>query len=154
MMERKVRYVQEGNTLREVYDFPARQPKEKEHTSERVHKRTYYEVEKAPRMSLKMTVLLAASVVLSVMSCIKYLNVQADINEVKNDITKLEKNIDVLSTKNASVAYEIDSYVDVEYVMKTAIEELGMVMADEEQVITYESTRNEYMEQYGDVPKN
>ena len=152
-MERNYSYVQEGNTIRKVYEFPERGDERRKQYKEKPHRRTYRQEEKAPKMSLKITLLMAVSVILSVMSCINYLNAEADITETKNNITSLEKSIDTITTQNDSVQYEIDSFVDVNYIIKTAMEELGMVMVSKDQIITYNSTRNEYMEQYGDVPE-
>ncbi len=154
-MERNYKYVQDGNTVRKIYEFPERRDEErrKQNNEVRPHRKTYRQEEKAPKMSLKITMLMAVSVILSVMSCINYLDAQADITETKNNISALEKSIDTLATQNDSVQYEIDSFVDVNYIIKTATEELGMVMVSENQIITYDSTRNEYMEQYGDVPE-
>lgn len=153
-MERNYRYVQEGNTIRKVYDFPERNDEERKKLKrEKPHRRTYRQEEKAPKMSLKATMLMAVSVVLSVISCINYLDAEADIAETKSNIASLEKSIDTITTKNDSIQYEIDSFVDVNYIIKTAKEELGMVMVSEDQIIKYDSTRNEYMEQYGDVPE-
>lgn len=152
-MERNYRYVQEGNTIRKVYEFPERDDDRRKQYKEKPHRRTYRQEEKAPKISLKITLLMAISVILSVMSCINYLNAEADITETKNNITSLEKSIDTITTQNDSVQYEIDSFVDVNYIIKTAIEDLGMVMVSKDQIITYNSTRNEYMEQYGDVPE-
>ena len=104
-------------------------------------------------MSFKITLLMAVSVILSVMSCINYLNAEADVSETKKNITSLEKSLDTITTQNDAIQYEIDSFVDVNYIIKTATEELGMVMVSRNQVITYDSVRNEYMEQYGDVPE-
>ena len=152
-MERNYRYVQDGNTIRKVYVFPERDDeRRKQQNRERKHRRTYRQEEKAPKMSLKITLLMAVSVILSVMSCINYLNAEADITETKNNIESLEKSINTLATQNDSVQYEINSFVDVNYIIRTATEELGMVMVSKDQIITYESTRNEFMEQYGDVP--
>ena len=153
-MERNYRYVQEGNTIRKVYDFPERNDEERKKLKrEKPHRRTYRQEEKTPKMSLKATMLMAVSVVLSVISCINYLDAEADIAETKSNIASLEKSIDTITTKNDSIQYEIDSFVDVNYIIKTAKEELGMVMVSEDQIIKYDSTRNEYMEQYGDVPE-
>lgn len=154
-MERNYKYVQDGNTVRKIYEFPERndERRKKQNNEVKPHRRTYRQEEQAPKMSLKVTMFMAVSVILSVMSCINYLDAQADVTETKNNISALEKSIDTLATQNDSIQYEIDSFVDVNYIIKTATEELGMVMVSENQIITYDSTRNEYMEQYGDVPE-
>lgn len=151
-MSRKVRYITEGNTIKKIYEFPEQQRIEKEKIRSNPHRRTYRNNETAPRMSLKMTLILAASVLISVTSCINYLNTQSEITEIKSNISSLEKSIETLATRNDSIEYELDS-IDVEYIMKVATEELGMVMVQENQIVTYDSTRNEYMEQYSDVPE-
>lgn len=152
-MERKVRYIQEGNTVRKIYEFPERERIEREKVRKNPDVRHVLRTDETRRMSLKMTLVLAVSVLISVGSCINYLNVQADISEVKSDISSLETTIDTLVTRNDSIQYEIDSYIDVENIMKVAKEELGMVMVKEDQIVTYDTTRSEYMEQYGDVPE-
>lgn len=152
-MERNYRYVQDGNTIRKVYEFPERDDERRKQYKEKPHRRTYRQEEKAPKMSFKITLLMAVSVILSVMSCINYLNSEADVSETKKNITSLEKSLDTITTQNDAIQYEIDSFVDVNYIIKTATEELGMVMVSRNQVITYDSVRNEYMEQYGDVPE-
>lgn len=153
-MENRVRYIQEGNTVRKVYEFPEREEKKVKKVTRQPESQTGNQEAQALVLGLKMTLLLAVSVFVSVLSCINYLDAQADITKTKNNIAALQTSIETLTTRNDSVEYEIDSFVDVEYITKVAKEELGMVMVQEEQVISYESTRNEYMEQYGDVPAN
>ena len=46
------------------------------------------------------------------------------------------------------------SSVDLESIRKTAMEELGMVYASEDQVVLYDSKSTDYVRQYQDVPKN
>lgn len=152
-MERKIRYIQEGNTIRKVYDFPERKVDAPRKIREQ-HRRTYRQAKEAPRMSLKMTLLMAVSVIASVAVCINYLDVQSGISALKTEISSLESTIDTVTARNDSLEYEISSYIDVEYIMRVATEELGMVMVKEEQIKNYESTRSEYMEQYNDVPSN
>lgn len=152
-MERKVRYYQDGNTVRKIYDYPVNKPETTRRKNKDLHKRTYREVEKSVKMSGKMIVVLALSVFASVGLCINYLEAQADIAKTKSNISSLESKIETLSARNNSIQYDIDSFIDIENIIKTAKEELGMVTVNEYQVKTYESSKIEYMEQYKDVPK-
>ena len=104
-------------------------------------------------MSMGMTVVLALAMIFSLGLCIQYLNVQSDISAIKENMSSLRNEIDTLATKNDSVEYDINSYIDVDYIIKTAKEELGMVDVNQNQIVTYNTNRNEYMEQYGDVPE-
>ena len=48
--------------------------------------------------------------------------------------------------------YEINGYVDVDYVLRVATEELGMINAREDQIKFYDSSDTEYMKQLYDIP--
>ncbi len=152
-MERKVSYYQDGNTVRKIYDYPVNKPETKRRENRELHKKTYRNVEKSVRMSGKMIVVLALSVFASVGLCINYLESQADIAQAKANISSLESSIETLSARNNSIQYEIDSFIDIENIIKKAKEELGMVTVNEDQVKTYESSKIEYMDQYNDVPE-
>ena len=43
--------------------------------------------------------------------------------------------------------------MDLEYIYKTATEEMGMVPAAEDQVIYFDRTESEYVRQNEDIPK-
>ena len=100
-------------------------------------------------MSLTYVCFLFAMVIMIVMSCVKYL--QASENNSK--ISALHTQLDTLITKNDAMDYEINGYIDVDYIMNTAINELGMVVAGKEQVQFYDSTVGEYMNQLNDIPE-
>lgn len=152
-MSRVYTYVQDGNTVRKIYDFPEKENRKKYSRQNESNRRTYREANSSKTMSMGMTVVLALAMIFSLGLCIHYLNVQSDISAIKENMTSLRNEIDTLATKNDSVEYDINSYIDVDYIIKTAKEELGMVDVNQNQIVTYNTNRNEYMEQYGDVPE-
>lgn len=152
-MERNYKYYQDGNTVRKVYEIPEPQKRQKKNIESKPRRKPQDITIPRKDISLGMTLVLALAVIVSVWSCILYLGAQSQAAEIKKEITTLENSVATLATKNDSIEYEIDSFIDVEYIMKVATEELGMVMIQERQIVTYETSRNEYMEQYADVPE-
>jgi cell division protein FtsB len=147
-MEKRVFYSTES-TARMLNSLPEYDIRRKEKKKLQPRKVKHLSV-----MSFTSLLFLGTAVIVSVLLCINYLNIQAEITETKSGIKLLEEDVDVLKTQNDSVEYEVKSYVDVNYIIQTAKNELGMVQAGNSQVVFYESTPGEFMNQYKDVPKN
>ncbi len=137
---------------------PVRKKRQAQRTyvgTERVHvsPATYRNRQKALYMNGRYVCFLVVAAVISLMFCVNYLKLQAEITNRSEQITAMEKEINTLKSQNDSLEYSIDSYVDLEYIYKVATEEMGMILATENQVSLYESTENEYMKQVGDIPE-
>lgn len=150
-MAKRYNYYEDGNTVRKVVEVPHEKPRKKKKRRVRVEKEA--KLLSVKTISAKTVVLFAMLLVTSVISCINYLDVQSEIVNRKKEISSLESSIENVRAINDSMKYEIGSYIDVNYITKIAMEELGMVRASEGQIIGYDSKRNEYMEQYNDVPE-
>lgn len=118
----------------------------------RNYRKTYRENEKAFTMSVPYVIFLTIAVVAVVFMCIKYLSLNSDIADAKKNIALLENNIDTIAAQNDAMDYEINGYIDVANVVQVAMEELGMIPANKEQVFFYESSDVEYMKQFDDIP--
>ncbi len=153
MEERKRQsYYVDGNTVRKVA-VPVEYPQERrERRPERKqgHRRSYRQSE-GLEMSLSYVAFLFVMVVIIVTSCVRYLDINSQISQANREISKAQTALDTLITKNDATEYEIDSYIDVEYIINTAKEELGMVVAGKDQVKFYDASDSEYMNQLNDV---
>lgn len=159
-------YVTEGNAVRKINTVPDRvQPPKKNFKSDeqkrqeikrqnRNYRKTYRENENAFTMSVPYVIFLVVAVIAVVAMCIQYLQLSAKVADTKNNITSLESNIDTLAAQNDAIDYDINGYIDVDYIMKVAIEELGMVNPDKGQIQYYDSSVLEYMKQYEDIPNS
>ena len=58
-----------------------------------------------------------------------------------------------LSDENDAAYEAIDTAVDLNYIYKVAVEELGMVYPNKNEVITYKSGSESYVRQYADIPE-
>lgn len=146
-------YYTEGNTVRKVVaplEVPKAPKKTVEREERREHRRSYRQSENV-EMSLPYVAFLFVMVIMIVVSCVKYLDLNSQISSADGEIANLQKQLDTLVTKNDAMDYEINGYIDVDYILDTAKTQLGMVVAGKEQVQFYDGSVSEYMNQLNDV---
>lgn len=111
----------------------------------------------APKLShgidfVSMTLLVAAMAI-TLYLCYNYLQVQGNIVQLERDVTVLEQQLDTILAENAAMEDGLNVETDWESVYRTAVTELGMVYPNNNEVITYESTKNGHVIQYKDIPE-
>ena len=151
-------YYTDGNTVRKIAtpvtvpEAPSIREEREEQRREqrREHRRSYRRSENV-EMSLPYVAFLFAMVIMIVVACVEYLDLNSRINEANKDIANLQTQLDTLITKNDAMDYEINGFIDVDYILETAKTQLGMVVAGKEQVQFYDSSVSEYMNQLNDV---
>lgn len=147
-------YYTDGNTVRKIAT-PVTVPeapsiREDREEQRREHRRSYRRSENV-EMSLPYVAFLFAMVIMIVVACVEYLDLNSKISEANKDISNLQTQLDTLITKNDAMDYEINGFIDVDYILETAKTQLGMVVAGKEQVRFYDSSVSEYMNQLNDV---
>lgn len=138
---------------------PARRRKEKplsekqKKEMEKESSRARYRRMQSESMSLPYVVFLSAMVLVAALLSVKYLNYQAEISETKSNINSLKSNVEVMSSQNDAVSYDIEAYIDINRIIDVATNELGMIMANQDQIKYFEKHVDEFMNQYADVPE-
>ncbi|MBO7333283.1 MAG: cell division protein FtsL [Lachnospiraceae bacterium] len=84
-------------------------------------------------------------------SLISYIKLQAEINASVDRISAYEIELNNLTLANDDEYSKMVNAVDLEEVKRIAVEELGMVYADENQVITYTRENSDYVRQLQDI---
>lgn len=102
------------------------------------------------RMALAITVVALLAVCYS---CINYLHLQAEVSGKAEVISELEAQYVDLKTENDLTEVVIDSTIDYDNILNVAINELGMVYANKDQVIVYNSQEMECVKQLSDIPQ-
>ncbi|MCD8325995.1 MAG: hypothetical protein LUC90_04735 [Lachnospiraceae bacterium] len=100
----------------------------------------------SPVDKLGLLVLTLAFVFLAVM-VLRYVSLQSDITQLRSSIQTKESEINELADSNDEYLNRIEASVDLEKVREIAIMDLGMVYASEDQIITYDSQIDDYLEQ-------
>ncbi len=80
-----------------------------------------------------------------------YLKLQADITRTVENISYLETTLNNLTLANDDEYSKMINAVDFDEIRRVAIEELGMVYASEDQIITYTRENSDYVRQLNDL---
>jgi cell division protein FtsL len=149
--KRKTAYVN-GNTARklQVQELPSRNRRRQEEQRPRVH---HAGRAKAEHMSFGYTLFLALASVLALWVCAGYLQLQADNTARSKEIATLEEQLADLKTENDDEYNRVTTSVDLEEIRDIAINELGMVYAQADQVVLYDGSGSDYVKQYAEIPQ-
>lgn len=109
--------------------------------------------EKALHMNFGYVMFLAVAVVITVLVCISYLNLQSEMTHKIKSISSLEKEVADLRSDNDETLNRINNSVDLEHIKQVALDEIGMGYASEDQVVLYDDEDSDYVRQYSDIPK-
>lgn len=79
--------------------------------------------------------------------CVNYLSVQSRITARVKNIEAQERILEQYKNDNDALEARIDASINLDNIYKVATEELGMVYADKNQILTYDKTPTEYVRQ-------
>ncbi|MEG2145631.1 MAG: hypothetical protein RRY06_03245 [Lachnospiraceae bacterium] len=144
-----------GNTVLQPEVAPQRrrereQPKRPRRVSKQVRKNQ----KKAMHMSASYVVFLAVAAVIMLCACTQYLQLQSQINKRSQHITSLQQELASTKEENNTMYNAIIDSVNLENVRNVAVNELGMVNVEPEQIIEYPSESGDYVKQYQNIPKS
>lgn len=139
----------DGNTARKLQTVPIRRDRKQndEIKRQQVRRRVKLSPMNFGYIFFMMIAMLVVCVVL-----IGYVELQADITNKINHISKLESQLNDLRLENDESYTKIMSGVDLEEIKRIAINELGMKYAKDGQVITYSGEGSDYVRQYKEIP--
>lgn len=159
-MEERNRYIT-GSAVRELEPEPLRRdrrerkdPREAEIERKRKarHKAAKRNRQRTLYMSKGYVLFLTACVAIGAFFAVSYVKLQADITYRMKHIAAVESQITDLKADNDANYKRIMTSVDLNEIKNTAINELGMTYATEEQVVYYTVENYNFMDQYGDIP--
>ena len=137
----------DGNTVRKLE--PERVWEEPEEAAP--VKKPYHEVrknrDKAHYMNLGYVMFLAAALCVAAVILVNYVQLQAELTNLTRTVASDESTLNRLKVNNDEEYNRIISSIDLEEIKRIAITELGMVYAQEGQIIEYENESGDYMRQ-------
>lgn len=146
-MRRQQRAI-EGNTARKLQtlEYPSRerQPERRE--------RRHAEKSNVQYVNVLYMIFLAAASCMVLWSCVNYLQLQAETTSRVKHIASLETELEDLRKENNDNYTRIMTSVDLDHIRDVAINELGMVYAEPNQVILYDGGTDDYVRQNGSIP--
>ncbi len=128
-----------GNTVRkeEEYIHPIWEKRRKERRKIKVNALTWL-------LSISMIAVFASGFMYSI-------DLMADTAVMRENYFALQNDYKNLKDKNDNTEEEINNDVDMEEIRMLALEEFGMKLPGEGQVIKYSSDTADYVEQYADI---
>ncbi len=111
------------------------------------------EAKKESKMCMSFLYIMFLTVALVVMGyvLVSYLKLQSEITKMVDDIAFYETTLNNLTLANDDEYSKMETAVDYDEIRKIAIEELGMVYASENQIITYTRENSDYVRQLNDL---
>jgi len=147
---------QYGNAARKLAAAPEIRPynparREYEERKEQERKARRREIRRNNRVNLVYTTALVVCAAVVFFICYQYLNLQADIKANSETVIELQEQLNSLKAENNSYEAEINASIDYNEIYDTAVNELGMIYPNRNQVINYDSHESEYVKQFKDV---
>ena len=144
------RYYVDGNTVRKLA------PQKRHYSKKNVVKKEDPIPERPKRlihMSAGYVFFLMLSLIVSALVCIWYVRLRSELTASQKEISKLENTYNTLKQANDEEYDRIMASVDLEDIKKRAMTEYGMKYPGEDQVVNISGADDDYVRQYGDIPK-
>ena len=106
---------------------------------------TRHNREKAKHMNIGYVLFLVTALFLCAMVLTNYIQSQAELTAKISEISRLEKELITIKRSNDEKIKQLESSTDLEEIKRRAINELGMIYANENQIIIYHSPDQDYM---------
>lgn len=151
----------EGNQLY-IRESVVRKPKfeanpeiDQVHTRQReLNRQRRRNKEYAQAMNRRYIAFLMCSALLVFASVAVYLMQLSNASVNKKAIQALETQVNDMRHENDEWEVRMESGVNPEAIRKSAIEDLGMVYAGQEQIVNYDYEESDYVRQYEEIPTN
>lgn len=151
----------DGNTVRRLEAAPdnrreleRRREEERQEELRRKKRVARRNQERALQMSRGYVAFLTVAVIVSGIFAGTYIKIQSDITNRMKNIASLESQITELRADNDAVEKRINMSADLNTVKDIAMNQLGMTYASPDQIIYYSVDKEDYMNQYSDIPNN
>ena len=139
-----------GTSARKVAPMPQQPEQQTKEVSQRVRQNR----SRALHMNKGYVVFLAVAAAFALIACVNYLQLQAEITNRSYNITALQQELADRKEANTTKYNVVINSMNLEEVRERAMNDLGMVYATEDQVITYKDPANVSVTQYASIPKS
>lgn len=153
-------YYVSGSTVRKLGTEPARRehgrnPQDFEEIRRRKNRRNAARRNREKAMSMGHTQLLFLSVcvLISAVFAGLYIQLQSKLAHNMREIASLESRVTDLRADNDAKYKSMTTSIDLESIKEIAINELGMKYATGDQIVYYSVDKNNFMDQYQDIPE-
>ena len=140
-----------GTAVRKEAVQPNQRPVE--HTKE-VSQRVRQNRNRALHMNRGYVMFLAVAAMIALFSCVQYLQLQSEITSRSEHITELQRELAERREANTTKYNVVMNSMNLEEIRERAMNDLGMVYATEDQVVSYKNPANVSVTRYTEIPKS
>lgn len=137
-----------GNVVRKQVEVP--QDKQSKEVSRRVRQNR----SKVMHMNRGYVLFLAVASFVALFACVQYLQLQSEITNRSKHITSLQQELVEAKEANTTRYNVVMNSMNMEEIRAIAIDEFGMIYAEEDQIITYQSPAKNSVTQYANIPES
>ena len=109
---------------------------------------------KALRLNKGYVVFMTIAAVLALVVCVNYVKLQSQITSRSKNISALQEELASMKEENTTRYNVLVDSVTLEEVEDKAKNELGMVPANDSQIVEYENSSDDYVKQYEEIPED
>lgn len=109
--------------------------------------------QRAKYMNLAYVLFLSVALIVTGTVLIGYIRLESGITNSVKEISRLESQLNNLKLENDEALGRIESSVDLEQIRRIAITQLGMVYAQEGQIVEIPNDGSDYVRQYAEIQK-
>lgn len=131
--------------------IPVELPIEREKKQKRVQKQR--SISQNSTMGVLSFVMLTFAMGIFLYMCVSYLQAHIQLNQSTNTISSLESRLEEMRNDNDALEGRVNTYIDLDEVYREATGRLGMVYANQNQVIRYNKSESEFVRQNEDIPQ-
>ena len=136
-----------GNVVRKEAVTAPKQVQQKE-----VSQRVRTNRSKAMHMNRGYVTFLAVAAAVTLFACVQYLQLQSDITSRSEHITSLQQELAAKKEANTTKYNAIMNTMNLEEIRDIAMNEFGMIYADESQIVKYQSPTGKTVTQFANIP--
>ena len=152
--ESRSAYVYGNAVPKPSYEPERRQERSPSEPKRRTSRQVRQNRRKARGMNRAYMIFLTCAAVMTLIVCVNYIRLQSSITDRTENITRLQEELAQLKETNNTKYNSIMDSVNLEEISKKAQEELGMVPASADDIITYDSPATDYVDQKEEVPES
>jgi cell division protein FtsL len=141
-----------GNTARKLNTAPDIRREREQHEIPSPRSRQQRNPRALQSLSLGSLLMLSMAIIATLYVCVEYLKLQSDVSHIEKEIISMEQKLADLKKVNEATYDQINAAFDLEYIYKVAVEEYGMVYPNNNTVVTYQASEDNYVRQYRDIP--
>ena len=143
-----------GNAVPKPQMDPGRHRERSPKRSRKLSVQTKRNRRKAQSVNKAYVMFLAVAAVVALSVCVNYIKLQSSITSRAENITALQEKLADLKESNNTKYNSIMDSVNLEDVSKKAQEELGMVPASSDEIVTYDQPATNYVDQKEEIPES